>query len=78
MSEICVFAGTTEGRRLVELLIGQPVRVCACVATDYGETLIPKGDNVEVLAGRLDGAAMAELFTGRRFDLHPVCAMGHR
>ena len=32
MSEICVFAGTTEGRRLVECLVGQPVKVCACVA----------------------------------------------
>ena len=68
MSEICVFAGTTEGRRLVECLVGQPVKVCVCVATDYGEALIPRGENVEVLAGRLDGAGMRRLFEARRFD----------
>lgn len=68
MSEICVFAGTTEGRRLVEFLKAQPVRVYACVATDYGGTLIPHGDNVEVSARRLDGDAMRALFEERRFD----------
>ena len=68
MSEICIFAGTTEGRRLVECLVGQPVKVCACVATDYGEALIPRGENVEVLAGRLDGAGMRRLFDDRRID----------
>ncbi len=68
MSEICIFAGTTEGRRLVECLVGQPVKVCACVATDYGETLIPRGENIEVLAGRLDEAGMRRLFEARRFD----------
>ena len=69
MSEICVFAGTTEGRRLVELLKNQPVRVYACVATEYGETLVPKGDNIEISAGRLDGEAMRALFDERRFDV---------
>ena len=68
MSELCVFAGTTEGRRLVEFLAGQPVKVCACVATEYGETLIPQADNVEVRAGRLDREGMKKLFSERRFD----------
>ena len=69
MSEICIFAGTTEGRRLAEFLKGQPFRVWACVATEYGETLIPHGDNIHVLAGRLDAAGMAGLFREHRFDL---------
>ena len=68
MSELCVFAGTTEGRRLAEYLAGQPVKLCACVATEYGETLIPQADNIEVLAGRLDAEAMRQLFEQRRFD----------
>lgn len=68
MSEICVFAGTTEGRRLVEFLMDQPVKVLCCVATEYGETLIPKADNVEISAGRLDREAMLRLFSERRFD----------
>ncbi|MER2143179.1 MAG: precorrin-6A/cobalt-precorrin-6A reductase, partial [Eubacteriales bacterium] len=69
MSEICVFAGTSEGRRLLEFLAGQPVGVLACVATDYGEALVPHADNIEVSARRLDGASMRALFAGRSFDL---------
>ena len=48
MCKICIFAGTTEARRLVELLSTQPVSVTACVATEYGETLLPEGGNVTV------------------------------
>lgn len=68
MFEICVFGGTTEGRRLVEYLRGQGGRVLACVATEYGETLVPKGDDVETLAGQLDAGGMASLLGRRRFD----------
>ena len=39
MNKVCVFAGTTEGRKLVEFLSGQPISVTACVATEYGESL---------------------------------------
>lgn len=78
MSEICIFAGTTEGRRLAEYLSGQLVDVCACVATEYGSALMPQG--VEVLMGRLDGDAMRRLFEARRFDLvidatHPFATL---
>ena len=52
MSKLCVFAGTTEGRSLVEFLAGQPVAVTACVATEYGETLLPAADNLTVSAKR--------------------------
>ena len=69
MSELCVFAGTTEGRRLAEFLRGQDARVLCCVATEYGEALIPHGGNIEVSAGRLDQAEMAALFRERAFDL---------
>ena len=54
MYNICVFAGTTEGRELVEFLTGQPVQVTACVATEYGETLLWWGFSRErMTAGRL-------------------------
>ena len=69
MSEICVFAGTSEGRRLLEFLAGQDIPTLACVATDYGETLVPQAGNIEVSARRLDGNAMKALFAERRFDL---------
>ena len=40
MYKLCVFGGTTEGRELVEFLNTQPCRVTACVATEYGQTLL--------------------------------------
>ena len=68
MYSLCVFAGTTEGRRLVEFLAGQPVSVLACAATEYGGALIAEGGNVEISARRLDAGEMAALFARRRFD----------
>lgn len=69
MYSLCVFAGTTEGRRLLEFLSGQPVRVLACVATRYGGSLIPECDNIEISARRLDEKEMEALFVQRCFDL---------
>ena len=40
MNKICVFAGTTEGRRLAQLLAANGMDVTACVATEYGQTLL--------------------------------------
>ena len=54
MYKFCVFAGTTEGRELVEFLAGQEdVSVTACVATDYGEALLPPAENLTVSARRM-------------------------
>ncbi|MGN1025814.1 MAG: precorrin-6A reductase [Faecousia sp.] len=69
MYKICVFAGTTEGRELVEFLSTQPVSVTACVATEYGETLLTPSDNLTVSARRLTAPQMEALFTSERFDL---------
>jgi len=69
MYKICIFAGTTEGRELVSFLSGQAVAVTACVATEYGETLLSPADNVTVLAGRLDEEGMERLFAAEGFDL---------
>lgn len=69
MYKICVFAGTTEGRELVEFLSSQPVAVTACVATEYGETLLPPADNLTVLAKRLSTAAITRMFSDTAFDL---------
>ena len=51
--KLCVFAGTTEGRELIELLEGESVSVTACVATEYGRELAQEGGSLEVLRGRL-------------------------
>ena len=61
MSDVIVFAGTTEGRLLAEACKGAPLTLHVCVATEYGETLIESAENVRVLAGRKDDAAMEAL-----------------
>ena len=66
MANILVFAGTSEGRRLVELLHSIGVSVCASVATAYGKTLLPEG--VKVFAERLDAEEMATLMQSLSFD----------
>ncbi|MBQ7491388.1 MAG: precorrin-6A reductase [Clostridia bacterium] len=69
MYKICVFAGTTEGRELIEFLAEQPVAVRACVATDYGELLLPQTGNLTVSARRLTEPEMEALFQKEAFDL---------
>lgn len=79
MYNICIFAGTTEGRRLAEFLSSQPVRVTACVATEYGETLLPNAENFKVLAGRMPVDDIKKMLEETPFDLvidatHPYAA----
>lgn len=69
MCKLCVFAGTTEGRELAELLAGQPVSVTACVATEYGGALLESREGLTVAAGRLSEAEMENLFRQEEFDL---------
>lgn len=69
MYKFCVFAGTTEGRELVEFLAAQPVAVTACVATEYGQTLLHPRENLAISAQRLAQAEMEMLFRQGAFDL---------
>ena len=80
MYKICVFAGTTEGRELVEFLTTQSVSVTACVATEYGETLLSPAENLTISAKRLTVEEMEALFAAERFDLvidatHPYASV---
>ena len=79
MYRICIFAGTTEGRKLVKFLSEQKVLLTACVATEYGETLIPPAVNLTVSAKRLTRDEMVDLFEKNKSDLvidatHPYAA----
>ena len=80
MYKLCVFAGTTEGRELVRFLCAQGVKVTACVATEYGETLLEEGENLTVSARRMDRQEMADLFRREGFRMvvdatHPYAAV---
>ena len=68
MCKLCVFAGTTEGRKLIEFLAEQPVSVTACVATEYGETLLEPAENLTISAQRLTQEEMERLFAAEQFD----------
>ena len=69
MSEICIFAGTSEGRKLVERLCGRGLKMTVCVATEYGEVLLGDHPDVEIRAGRMDQKQMEALLRGEVFDL---------
>lgn len=69
MFKLCVFAGTTEGRELVELLADQPVEVTACVATEYGEALLTPRERLTVSNRRLTAGEMEALLRREHFDL---------
>ena len=48
-NKILIYAGTTEGRRLAEFLVKREVSVHVCVATEYGESLLPEGSNLTTM-----------------------------
>lgn len=80
MYKICVFAGTTEGRELVDFLTGQKISATACVATEYGETLLREAENLTISAKRLTEGEMEALFAGEKFELvvdatHPYASV---
>ena len=57
----------------------QPVSVTACVATEYGETLLPEGGNVTVRSGRIPVDGIIQMLSDTKFDLvidatHPYAA----
>jgi len=64
---ICIFAGTTEGRRLAQML-SQSAELTVCVATDYGEVMLEGIEGIDVRTGRLDEPEMEQLFRERGFS----------
>ncbi len=69
MTDICLFAGTTEGRRLVRFLEKQDVNLTVCVATEYGGKLLASSDGIRVINKRLPPEEMIRLLTSNHFDL---------
>ena len=79
MNDVILFAGTTEGRLLAQSCKGAPLTLHVSVVTDYGETLIEPAENIRVLAGRKDAAAIEALIaeTGSKLIIdatHPYAA----
>ncbi len=52
--ELAIFAGTTEGRQLSEVLARAQIKHTICVATEYGETVLKPHPFVKVHQGRMN------------------------
>ena len=65
--KICIFAGTTEGRRLAEIL-KDAAEVTVCVATEYGEIMLDGIDSISVHSGRMDEGEISDFFAKQGFD----------
>ena len=79
MPEICLFAGTAEGRRLTAFLEKQDAALTVCVASEYGSQLLDEVGNFSLSSKRLSAEEIFELLQTRHFDLvidatHPYAA----
>lgn len=62
--EIVIFGGTVEGRLLAESLLGTELKLHICVATEYGASLLPEGENMVVHTGRMEEEEMEGFLNG--------------
>ena len=68
MKKVLVFAGTTEGRELAELLADSNIKCSVCVATDYALELM-NDKRLDVHCGRLTDEEMEVLMRDGKFDV---------
>lgn len=79
MCKVLIFAGTTEGILLCDLLTEHEISTYACVATEYGTLSYKKSNYLTVHAGRLSEEEMEELIRKLQPELvldatHPYAA----
>ena len=67
MTEVLIFAGTTEGRELAAWLSSKDIHCTVSVATEYGSLLMLPDENIEVLQGRMTHEQMEVLCNKRNF-----------
>lgn len=63
MKKIVIFAGTTEGRRLSEILADAGIAHTVCVATEYGEIVMREQADAETV--QTNGQPLVKLHCGR-------------
>lgn len=61
MYKVLLFAGTVEGRTVAEFLNQHRIPTRVCVATEYGESLLPQGEYLEISHQRLEQEEMEQL-----------------
>ena len=65
MYKVLLFGGTVEGRTVAEYLNENKIPSMVCVATEYGESLLPQGEYLELSHERLDEKQMEEISGSR-------------
>lgn len=68
-SEILIFAGTTEGRKLSEYLAEAEINHTICVATEYGEIVLRQHPLVKVHQGRMKQEQIESFLSDGKFDV---------
>ena len=67
MREILIFAGTTEGRKLSEVLCDSGIHHRICVATEYGEILLKHHPCRKIHRGRMEPEEMRDFIVKGSF-----------
>lgn len=80
LKEILIFAGTTEGRKLSELLSAAEIEHSVCVATEYGEIVLDPNPFMKVHRGRMEQEEIEQLLQKGDFGAvvdatHPYAAV---
>ena len=79
MYKVLVFAGTTEGYEICRFLADHQVQTKGFVATEYGSKSLTENEYLTVQTGRLDEAAMEQIFAQEKPEMvldatHPYAA----
>lgn len=70
MKSIIIFAGTTEGRELIDFALSNTeYLVYACVATEYGKSLLTTSERLTVSSKPLNSLEMCQLMKQFNFSL---------
>lgn len=65
---ICIFGGTTEGRKFAEFLSENDIKTDLFIATEYGQQFIKNINNINVYQKRLNEIEMIDLFNEKKYD----------
>ena len=68
MSEIIIFGGTTEGRKLAEFCAENKIHADISVTTSYGAELLPDSPYIDIFTGRLNAECMAEFIHRKKYN----------
>ncbi len=64
-----IFGGTSEGRQVSAYLSSRHISHTVCVATEYGEEVLPPAPELELRQGRMDEDAMRSFLAENEFAL---------